>query len=60
MEIKPEMQSLYPVASSLDEAKQKIESQLPIADSNELTPLLMMYHNTLISQLNSDYSFPRN
>ncbi|MFC7412991.1 DUF6833 domain-containing protein [Larsenimonas suaedae] len=44
-------QSLYPTKDSLSEALAYLEGQLPITHSNELYPLLMIYHNTLLKTL---------
>ena len=43
--------TLFPVAGSLQEAVELASSKLPITDKNELFSLLMIYHNTLLSQL---------
>lgn len=45
-------QPLYPTLGSMTEATQFIESQLPITRTNDIRALLMIYQNTLISQLN--------
>lgn len=50
IQIKTSHMSLYPTRSSLVEAAQEIEAKLE--GSNEAVfPLLMMYHNTLLAQL---------
>lgn len=49
--IKPEPVPLFPVESSLDDAWELLVSRLPITDVNELKASLMMYHNTLLSEL---------
>lgn len=51
--IKPEFVPLYPVHKSLDDAWEFINSQLPITETNELKSLLMQWHNTLLSELES-------
>lgn len=45
--------SLYPTMDSMVDVMQYIESQLPITNPNELFPLLMAYHNTLLKELES-------
>jgi len=45
-------QSLFPVKGSLQEATAHLKDSLPITDENELHALLMMYHNTLLEELN--------
>lgn len=49
--IKPEFVPIYPVADSLDDAWEFINSQLPITETNDLKSHLMMYHNTLIHEM---------
>lgn len=49
--IKAEFVPIYPVADSLDDAWEYINSQLPITDTNDLKSLLMLYHNTLFVEL---------
>lgn len=49
--IKPVPVPLYPIEDSLDDAWELLVSRLPITDVNELKASLMMYHNTLLSQL---------
>lgn len=49
--IKPEFVAIYPVADSLDDAWELINSQLPITETNDLKSLLMIYHNSLITEL---------
>lgn len=51
--IAPETMTLYPTMDSLVEAVAYIEAQCPVDAPNKLFPLLMMYHNTLIKELNS-------
>lgn len=46
--------SLFPSMDSLDEVISLAESKLPITDKNELISLLMMYHNTLLNQINNE------
>jgi hypothetical protein len=43
---------LFPTLGSLQEAVDFAESRLPITDKNALFSLLMIYHNTLLKQLN--------
>lgn len=47
----PAHMSLYPTMESLVEAIRHIENQVPITSPNQLFPLLMMYHNTLLKEL---------
>lgn len=46
--------SLFPSMDSLDEVISLAESKLPITDKNELISLMMMYHNTLLNQINNE------
>lgn len=43
-------QPLYPSKDSLAEAVAHASAQLPIQSVNELMPLLMTYHNTLLHE----------
>lgn len=43
--------ALFPTLGSLQEVVDFAESKLPITDKNELTSLLMTYHNTLLMQI---------
>jgi hypothetical protein len=43
---------VFPVMGSLQEVVDFAESKLPITDKNEVFSLLMIYHNTLLKQLN--------
>ena len=43
---------MYPTANSLDEALAEIKSRLPIENSIQLKAAIMLYHNTLIKELN--------
>ena len=43
--------TLYPTKADMLDAIRFIESQLPITNPNELFPLLMTYHNTLMKEL---------
>ena len=43
---------MYPTANSLDEALAEIKTRLPIENSIQLKAAIMMYHNTLIKELN--------
>lgn len=56
-QIKPEEQSLFGTAESLDAAYQEMRSNLNVAD-NELFPLVMKYQNTLIQSLNKPTDKP--
>jgi hypothetical protein len=42
---------LFPTLGSLQEVVDLADSKLPIKNRNELTTLLMIYHNTLLKQL---------
>ena len=50
--VHPMHMSLYPTMDSLTEAIKYIESQVPLNTPNEVFSLLMVYHNTLLKQLN--------
>lgn len=43
---------MYPTANSLDEALAEIKTRLPIENSIQLKAALMLYHNSLIKELN--------
>lgn len=43
--------SLFPSMDSLDGALNYCKSQMPVEDSQKMTALLMVYHNTLLDQL---------
>lgn len=47
--LRPVVQSLYPTMGTLQEVMEFAESKLPIISKNELTTLLMTYHNTLLN-----------
>lgn len=47
--IKPEHQKLYPTKDSLEEVVDEAMASIPINNTNELTRVLMTYHNTLLS-----------
>lgn len=51
-----EPQSLYPRKSSLREVIDYGAALLPITDANQLTSLLMTYHNTLLQELQKEAS----
>lgn len=42
---------LFPTLGSLQEVVDFSESKLPIKDKNELFSLLMVYHNTLLKEI---------
>ena len=44
-------QTLYPCKDSLAEAREYINSQLPITTPNDMHAALMMYQNTLLHEL---------
>ena len=48
----PEHMSLYPTMDSTTDAVTFIESHVPVMDRNKMFSLLMMYHNTLLAELN--------
>lgn len=52
----PEHMSLYPTMDSVVDAITYIESQVPVVTANRMFNLLMIYHNTLIKQLNEQKS----
>lgn len=41
---------------SLDDAWEFINSQLPITDTNDLKSLLIMYQNTLLTELENNHA----
>ena len=43
---------MYPTANSLDEALAEIKTRLPIENSIQLKAAIMLYHNSLIKELN--------
>ena len=43
---------MYPTANSLDEALAEIKTRLPIKNSIQLKAAIMLYHNSLIKELN--------
>ena len=45
---------LFPTMDTVLEAIQYIETQCPIQNPNEMFPLLMMYHNTLLKAFKED------
>lgn len=49
--VQPEHMSLYPTMDSITEAIAYIEAQVPISQPNQMFSLLMMYHNTLLKQI---------
>jgi len=49
--------SLYPTMDSLAEAVQYIEAQAPFEQA-DLFPLLMLYHNSLLKQIDLHLEFP--
>jgi hypothetical protein len=48
----PTNQSLYPTLDSLQAVVELADSQVPITSKNDITTLLMIYHNTLLKVLN--------
>lgn len=47
--------SLFPTANTLQEVVDQAETKLPISNKNELISILMLYHNTLLSELNKGH-----
>lgn len=43
--------ALFPTMGSLQEVLDLAESRLPLTSKNDVTTLLMTYHNTLLSEL---------
>jgi hypothetical protein len=43
--------SLFPSMDTLDSAMEYCKAQLPVVEEQKLVPLLMVYHNTLLKQL---------
>ena len=54
LERRPEHMSLYPTMDTVSEAIAFIEQQAPLTTPNEIFSSLMLYHNSLLKQLN-DY-----
>lgn len=54
--VRAEHMSLYPTMDSTTEAIAYIESQIPVTTPNEIFSLLMIYHNTLLKQINEGTS----
>lgn len=52
--MRPEHMSLYPTMDSLTEAITHIEQQAPLTTANQIFSALMLYHNTLLAQLQRD------
>lgn len=46
--------SVYPTMPSLDTVILKAYSELPITDKNQLYAIIMVYHNTLLAELESN------
>lgn len=42
---------LYPTMSSVEDVQKWAASLLPIKDKNELTAVLMIYHNTILKEI---------
>lgn len=47
----PKVQSIFATKESLQEAIDYAKAQLPITTDNQLTTILMVYHNTLLNQV---------
>lgn len=47
----PVYMNLFPTLGTLQEVVDFAESKLPITDKNDITSLLMTYHNTLLKEL---------
>ncbi len=43
--------AVFPTAGSLQEVLDLAESKLPITSKNDVTALLMVYHNTLLAEI---------
>ena len=52
--VRPEHMSLYPTMDSVTEAICFIEQQAPLSTPNEIFSALMLYHNSLLAQLDRD------
>lgn len=52
--VRPEHMSLYPTMDSIPEAIAFIEQQAPLKTPNEIFSALMLYHNSLLAQLDRD------
>ena len=52
--VRPEHMSLYPTMDSCSEAIAFIEQQAPLNTPNQVFSALMLYHNTLLAQLQRD------
>lgn len=53
-QVRPEHMSLYPTMDSCAEAIAFIEQQAPLNTPNQVFSALMLYHNTLLAQLQRD------
>lgn len=53
----PTYMSLYPTMDSMLEVVKYAEAQCPIQSPNDLFPILMVYHNTLLKELGNAPSF---
>ena len=51
--LRPVSMNVFPTMGSLQEVIDFAESRLPINSKNEVTTLLFIYHNTLLSQVNA-------
>ena len=49
---KPEIHKLFPIAGSLNEALELLEAKVPESLWNDVYVGLMIYHNTLIKEMN--------
>ena len=52
--VRPEHMSLYPTMDSVTEAISFIEQQAPLNTPTEIFSALMLYHNSLLAQLDRD------
>lgn len=48
---KPKVNAIYPTDDSVEMAINRFKSALPITDENQLFTLLMIYNNTVITNL---------
>ena len=46
--------TLFPVCESLEEARAYAEARIPLEHKNDVFSVLMVYHNTLINQLEKE------
>lgn len=51
MNIKPQVNEVFPTDASLDACWHRFRNSLPIKSENDLFTLFMIHHNTVITEL---------